>query len=388
MRARVLLALLVLSGCTPPAYKRPALAAKPASPESDAGPHQDAIHEWWYWTGHLAGENGSRYGFELTFFRVKTPPGARALKVLPAWWFQDTVVVGHAAVTDVNGKRFLQAQRNDVGPKNPPVKLAEAGLDLDLAGWKARFEDGIATHRLAADGDGFAFDLTARAKKPAARHGAKRDGVQAAGAAGVSYYVSQTRMEVTGTVTIGGKPVAVTGGAWHDHQWGSWKTDGAQGWDWYGLSLDDGTELMAWHVDPPGAQGLDDGGSFVDERGDVLPLGPGDVTIRATSVWKSPTFGREYPMGWTVELPAKKLFLTVTPLVEDQEFDGRRSIGVVYWEGAVAIEGTREGVPVKGQGYVELTNYACAPIPVPDDVAAQPCPPPRRKAPAPSLAHP
>src|SRR5687768_2795395 len=126
MRA-LLLVLVLTAGCTPPAYKR-TIAVRPASAEADAGPHHEAIHEWWYWTGHLDGAGGERYGFELTFFRVKTPPGARALGVLPAWWFQDTIVIGHAAVTDVNGKRFLQAQRNDVGPKNPRVKLADKGF--------------------------------------------------------------------------------------------------------------------------------------------------------------------------------------------------------------------------------------------------------------------
>jgi len=34
------------------------------------------------------------------------------------------------------------------------------------------------------------------------------------------------------------------------------------------------------------------------------------------------------------------------------------STGVTYWEGSVSIEGKKEGRPVKGKGYVELTGYA------------------------------
>ena len=30
----------------------------------------------------------------------------------------------------------------------------------------------------------------------------------------------------------------------------------------------------------------------------------------------------------------------------------------VYWEGAVRVSGTRQGRPVSGHGYVELTGYA------------------------------
>jgi predicted secreted hydrolase len=29
-----------------------------------------------------------------------------------------------------------------------------------------------------------------------------------------------------------------------------------------------------------------------------------------------------------------------------------------YWEGAVRVEGERDGRPVSGQGFVELTGYA------------------------------
>jgi predicted secreted hydrolase len=31
---------------------------------------------------------------------------------------------------------------------------------------------------------------------------------------------------------------------------------------------------------------------------------------------------------------------------------------VRYWEGAVDVTGTRDGVEVTGRGYVELTGYA------------------------------
>jgi predicted secreted hydrolase len=50
--------------------------------------------------------------------------------------------------------------------------------------------------------------------------------------------------------------------------------------------------------------------------------------------------------------------LDVTPLLADQELRTSRSTKVSYWEGAVAVTGTKQGKPVKGQGYVELTGYA------------------------------
>ena len=48
----------------------------------------------------------------------------------------------------------------------------------------------------------------------------------------------------------------------------------------------------------------------------------------------------------------------MTPTVLDQELDTRGSTGVVYWEGSSTIAGTRDGAPIGGRGYVELTGYA------------------------------
>ncbi|MFA9561558.1 MAG: lipocalin-like domain-containing protein, partial [Nitrospirota bacterium] len=35
----------------------------------DHGSHEQFQTEWWYFTGHLLGSKGRRFGYELTFFR-------------------------------------------------------------------------------------------------------------------------------------------------------------------------------------------------------------------------------------------------------------------------------------------------------------------------------
>ena len=59
-----------------------------------------------------------------------------------------------------------------------------------------------------------------------------------------------------------------------------------------------------------------------------------------------------YPSGWQLSLP-KGEQLIVRPVLADQELYFPGFGGMVYWEGAVSIEGARTGV-----GYVELTGYA------------------------------
>jgi predicted secreted hydrolase len=31
---------------------------------------------------------------------------------------------------------------------------------------------------------------------------------------------------------------------------------------------------------------------------------------------------------------------------------------VTYWEGSVVVEGTRDGAPMSGRGYLEMTGYS------------------------------
>ena len=55
------------------------------------------------------------------------------------------------------------------------------------------------------------------------------------------------------------------------------------------------------------------------------------------------------------------LTIDLTPTVAGQELDTHPTTGVVYWEGSQVVRATRNGTPVRGEAYVELTGYATAP---------------------------
>ena len=80
--------------------------------------------------------------------------------------------------------------------------------------------------------------------------------------------------------------------------------------------------------------------------------------MTVTDHWTSPATGATYPAGWTVSIPGEALGIRLSPTVADQELDTRATTGVVYWEGSQRVEATRDGRPVAGQAYVELTGYA------------------------------
>jgi predicted secreted hydrolase len=64
-----------------------------------------------------------------------------------------------------------------------------------------------------------------------------------------------------------------------------------------------------------------------------------------------------YPAAWRIEIPAERLVIELTPTVADQELDTRPTTGVVYWEGSQVVRATRNGSPLGGEAYVELTGY-------------------------------
>jgi predicted secreted hydrolase len=94
-------------------------------------------------------------------------------------------------------------------------------------------------------------------------------------------------------------------------------------------------------------------GSFVLADNSKIPLKMQDVTIKILDNWKSPHSKITYPSRWRLAVPVQNLDIDVVPLINDQELN----VSYRYWEGAVSVNGTKNGKPISGQGYVELTGY-------------------------------
>jgi predicted secreted hydrolase len=160
-------------------------------------------------------------------------------------------------------------------------------------------------------------------------------------------------LRVTGSVTRGGKPLAVTGDAWLDHEWSTSVLDAdAAGWDWLGADLDDGSALMAFRIRDKSGAKLWAHAALRDKDGHVTQYGPQQIRFIPLRTWRSPRTGAAYPVATRIEIGPTAWQLT--PLQDDQELDSRQSTGAVYWEGAVSVQ--RDGKPA-GHGYLELTGY-------------------------------
>jgi len=304
----------------------------------DEAPHP-TLTEWWYYTGHLVADDGTKYGFESVIFQS-------IRNNIPAYY------AAHAAVTDHQRGEFHYDQRTQQTAADQLSGATDRGFDLRMGDWAWRGLNGTDHVATTAPGYALALDLTAT-KGPALHRGGFID----YGPAGSTYYYSRTRLAVTGTIEDNGSRKTVTGEAWFDHQWGNFLTVTAGGWDWFSADLADGSDFTVYLIRGAGQQILGSLGTFVAADGTVTDIPFDQIDIAVLDRWTSPHTGVVYPARWQVKLPGHGLDLTWTPVIDDQELDTQQSTGNIYWEGEVAINGTRNGTPIGGEGYVELTGY-------------------------------
>lgn len=336
--------LLLCLGCAsatpgaPPKPPEPATivaetlaAPRPIALPEDDGPH-DVLTEWWYYNGHLQGDGGQRYGFELVVFK-RAGRGGRA------------GYAAHIAVTDHQRKTFQFAEDLTLPApveSRPGRFFAEVGT--------IGLEGGAGRDRLRGRTADYAVDLNLIESKPPAIHG--QTGYIGVSANEASYYYSRTRMAASGVIQDHGVPVTVAGEAWMDHQWGDFSLQGGGGWDWYSVQLEDGTDLMFSVVRNARNDVVLAYGTVVGPKGETIHVPKDRFSARSLTTWTSPATGTVYPMGWQVEVPERGYDLRLDPVVLDQEMVTTASVNATYWEGQVMVSGSAQG-----WGYVELTGY-------------------------------
>jgi predicted secreted hydrolase len=332
-----------------------ATATKPRTftfPE-DHGPHVAFRNEWWYLTGNLDGQDGERFGFELTIFRfLLKPPDARQNV---SHWYSDQVYIGHFAISDADNNNFHVAQRfsrDALGLAGASAKPFRVWVeDWSIASQPAS----NSTWRVQAADEKISLDLNLTPLKPPVPNGKNGLSKKSAEPGNASYYYSIPRLQTEGFLQIGAQRFAVSGLSWLDREWSSSALSADQaGWDWFALQLDDGSDLMLYQLRRhDGARDLHSAGSWISASGASDYIDVSDFTIKTTKFWDSPLGGR-YPSRWQIDIPGLGLQLDVQPVIDDQELNAT----VRYWEGAVDVSGQRSGERLEGRGYVELTGYA------------------------------
>ena len=147
----------------------------------------------------------------------------------------------------------------------------------------------------------------------------------------------------------------VKGNAWFDREWSTSALESGQiGWDWFGLHLNDDTELMYYQIRH--ANGKRDeqshGSLFLDGGQTQIPLGK-EVKLEPLAYWRSPETNASYPIAWRLSADEHLLDLEIKAKFDAQEWHE----SFIYWEGAVTVKGYLNSLPIDGEGFVELTGY-------------------------------
>lgn len=319
----------------------------------DHGPHREFKTEWWYATGTLVDGSGHDYGFQLTFFRQGLKPGSRPpgssrfrITELP---------FAHFAMTDVAGGTFRHFQKSSRGA------FGEAGFSIPSASrqrmaWIEEWEFAQVapgSFHLRASESGQAVDLELLQEREPLIHGSMGISPKSKKPNHASHYYSLTRLKASGSVTVDGKVHPVKGIVWFDHEWASNSLDpGEAGWDWAGLHLSNGEDLMLFRIRDKEGKTVFLSGTLRDAKGSVSDIK--DLVMIPKGVWKSPHTAGLYPSGFQISIPSRDLNLSLTPKLADQELV---LSPFAYWEGTVRGEGTAGHEQISAEGYLELTGY-------------------------------
>ena len=148
----------------------------------------------------------------------------------------------------------------------------------------------------------------------------------------------------------------VSGTGWFDHQWGrDYSLVKGEGWDWFGLQLNDGRELLLNQMSSgkPMANLIEEDGSIRFTR---------KITFQKIKYWKSLKTNVRYPVEWEISIPDFGIELQVEADFPNQEM---LIIGPLQaiWEGSCKVTGREKladgkSRPLNGKGFMELVGYA------------------------------
>jgi len=313
---------------------------KPINFPLDEGKHNNGWVEWWYYTGWLKDENGKDYTYELAFFKV-----TESIQIFRRLGL-DIAYFAHFAISDVARKRH-SAVGKDFVLLYPKVKIKEGNLNLRYDDWGAIGNAESCRmhyyHIWAKDRE-LAINLYMKGNCiPILGNGM---GVIDMGNRGISCAYSIPRLETTGFLMFGGEKHFVSGCSWTDHQWGNWGWYQPFGWNWWGINLDNGVDLIIYN--------------FPDSTTTVIARYPNGsqivtdkVTLKKLGWWISPETGIKYPIEWCFEIPDLATKLLIYPTFPEQEMTTR----IKYWEGGCIVKGKMKQEEITGKGYMELVGH-------------------------------
>ncbi len=316
---------------------------------NDEGYHPGEVVEWWYTNAHLKGDvTGTDYALMLTYF------------------YYDTLIYDGFRIFELSNENTGQFI-TETQPCTYPT-LAQDHLEIvaktGLFGtgneeWKTLRDSANNLipfqYRLKANMPGGSLDLTYNAiKRPLMVGGT---GFLYEGITGYTYYYSETEIQVTGTITMNGVTESVHGKSWIDRQWGQFDPNNGEQYTWMSLQLSNGMDFNLWNIFNIANQIPDTStyrfcSVYINDSTDMTMS---DFTLDRLKYEYTADLQRCYDQKWHFTRGNVDLTITATHINNEVTLPFR------FFEGSALIEGTIDGTPVTGVGYIELLHSFAKP---------------------------
>lgn len=351
--------------------------SKEISLPKDTGPHVFSNIEWWYFFADLTGDQGGRYAAMASFFRIGETEGTKGHYLIYTLIDHNKKVQQNYSLYDSKLKSnmlaylplYLILHPRDIhiwklykslllgqipAPhslmkkatiKKNPTKLIYGDNQLTFFGEK---EEGFKVYLSEKK---LKLDLDFTPVKPMALIGGdgKPDNL---------YYYSFTKNNVQGQVETSKGIEKVKGQGWFDHQWGRDYKLKNFGWNWFGLQLNDGRELLL--------------NEMVSKKSKISPMAnliekdgfirfTRNVSFQAIKSWNSLKTKVKYPLEWKIIIPEFSMELHVIATFPKQEMPILGPLRAI-WEGTCILSGeeilsTGSRIKLDGKGFMELVGY-------------------------------
>ncbi len=311
---------------------------------ADEGRHAAEPIEWWYTSGHLEGvSSGKSYSYMLTYFYY------------PASIFQGFRILN---ITDDETGTFHQ----DMQPLNyTNLSTTKLNIEANL------FFGGTETWRNKLDGTNapipFVYAINAFAsfgnlnleyetlKRPLI---VGDDGYLEQGSENYTFYYSQTKNDVSGSLILNGMTENVIGTAWIDRQYGNFNPLNGEQYEWFAIQLSNGMDINLWPIFTTDRTIPDNEryrilASYVDENTQYTSS---DFQIERLEFNWMPDNLRCYAKRWRLTSTVNNLDLRITTLHDNTEVQ----LPFRFFEGATTVSGSVNGVAVNGLGFAELLH--------------------------------
>lgn len=348
----------------------------------DTGPHIISNIEWWYHFSYLTGDQGGRYATMASFFRVGETELKKGHYLIYSLIDLTQEEQFNYSLIDSNLKLNLMAmylpfylllhpadtriwklykslligkipsphsKMKKVTVEYNPTQLVFGDNKLIFSGEnEERFTVQLVDEKLA-------IDLQFVPVKPVSLIGenGKPDDL---------YYYSFTKNNVQGRIQTENGIENVRGQGWFDHQWGhDYGLILGEGWNWFGLQLNDGRELLLNEMHSSKGENKYSQMANLIERDGTLHFTK-NVSFLPLKNWSSSKSNAEYPLEWKIIIPDFSIDLNVTATFPKQEMPIIGPLQAI-WEGTCNVYGQEilsngKRKSLNGKGFMELVGYA------------------------------